>query len=140
MASPCKMVSMTAQGLYAGNQRITGVADGIEATDAVNYSQLSALDSRLNSNMSDLGYRIDEVEDDANAGISAAMAMSALPQAYIAGKSLIGGGVSTYNGESAVAIGFSKLSNDGRWVIKVNGTADTQGNVGGAVGAGFHFD
>ncbi|WP_201588461.1 ESPR-type extended signal peptide-containing protein [Psychrobacter sp. Pi2-51] len=132
--------SMTAQGLYAGNQRITGVADGIEATDAVNYSQLSALDSRLNSNMSDLGYRIDEVEDDANAGISAAMAMSALPQAYIAGKSLIGGGVSTYNGESAVAIGFSKLSNDGRWVIKVNGTADTQGNVGGAVGAGFHFD
>ncbi|WP_352309961.1 YadA-like family protein [Psychrobacter sp. W2-37-MNA-CIBAN-0211] len=132
--------SMTAQGINAGSQRITGVADGIEATDAVNYSQLSALDSRLNSNMNDLGYRIDEVEDDANAGISAAMAMSALPQAYIAGKSLIGGGVSTYNGESAVAIGFSKLSNDGRWVIKVNGTADTQGNVGGAVGAGFHFD
>nr|WP_114701096.1 YadA-like family protein [Psychrobacter proteolyticus] len=132
--------SMTSQGLYAGNQRITGVADGVEATDAVNYSQLSALDSRLNSNMSDLGYKIDEVEDDANAGISAAMAMSAMPQAYIAGKSLIGGGVGTYNGESAVAIGFSKLSNDGRWVIKVNGTADTQGNVGGAVGAGFHFD
>ena len=132
--------SMTAQGLYAGNQRLTGVADGIEPKDAVNYSQLSALDSRLNNNMNDLGYRIDEVEDDANAGISAAMAMSALPQAFISGKSLIGGGVSTYNGESAVAIGFSKLSNDGRWVIKVNGTADTQGNVGGAVGAGFHFD
>ena len=132
--------SMTAQGINAGSQRITGVADGIEATDAVNYSQLSALDSRLNNNMSDLGYKINEVEDDANAGISAAMAMSALPQAYISGKSLIGGGVSTYNGESAVAVGFSKLSNDGRWVIKVNGTADTQGNVGGAVGAGFHFD
>ncbi|MGP4863938.1 YadA-like family protein, partial [Psychrobacter sp. T6-5] len=132
--------SMTAQGLYAGNQRLTGVADGIEPKDAVNYSQLSALDSRLNNNMNDLGYRIDEVEDDANAGISAAMAMSALPQAFISGKSLIGGGVSTYNGESAVAIGFSKLSNDGRWVIKVNGTADTQGNVGGAIGAGFHFD
>ncbi|GAA0803622.1 ESPR-type extended signal peptide-containing protein [Psychrobacter piscatorii] len=132
--------SMTAQGLYAGNQRMTGVAEGVEATDAVNYSQLSALDSRLNNNMNDLGYRIDEVEDDANAGISAAMAMSALPQAFISGKSLIGGGVSTYNGESAVAIGFSKLSNDGRWVIKVNGTADTQGNVGGAIGAGFHFD
>ncbi|GAF52339.1 hypothetical protein JCM18900_1851 [Psychrobacter sp. JCM 18900] len=132
--------SMTSQGLFAGNQRMVGVADGVEATDAVNYSQLSALDSRLNNNMSDLGYKIDEVEDDANAGISAAMAMSAMPQAYIAGKSLIGGGVGTYNGESAVAIGFSKLSNDGRWVIKVNGSADTQGNVGGAVGAGFHFD
>nr|WP_317199379.1 YadA-like family protein [uncultured Psychrobacter sp.] len=132
--------SMTGQGLNAGDQRLTGVADGVEATDAVNYSQLSALDSRLNSNMNDLGYKIDEVEDDANAGISAAMAMSSLPQAYIIGKSMVGGGIATYNGESAVAIGVSKLSNDGRWVIKVNGTADTQGNVGGAVGAGFHFD
>ncbi|WP_201551642.1 YadA-like family protein [Psychrobacter fjordensis] len=132
--------SMTAQGLYAGNQRITGVADGVEATDAVNYSQLSALDSRLNNNMSDLGYKIGEVEENANAGISAAMAMSSLPQAYIAGKSMISGGVGTYNGESAVAVGFSKLSNDGRWVMKINGTADTQGNAGGAIGAGFHFD
>ncbi|WP_435980518.1 YadA-like family protein [Psychrobacter sp. DM4] len=132
--------SMTGQGINAGDQRITGVADGIEATDAVNYGQLSALDNRLNSNMSDLGYKIDEVEDDANAGISAAMAMSSLPQAYIIGKSMVGGGIATYNGESAVAIGVSKLSGDGRWVIKVNGTADTQGNVGGAVGAGFHFD
>ena len=90
--------------------------------------------------MSDLGYKIGEVEDDANAGISAAMAMSSLPQAYISGKSLISGGVGTYNGESAVAIGFSKLSNDGRWVMKINGTADTQGNAGGSIGAGFHFD
>ncbi|MBF0659020.1 YadA-like family protein [Psychrobacter sp. NG25] len=132
--------SMTALGLYAGNQRITGVADGVEATDAVNYSQLSELDSRLNNNMSDLGYKIGEVEENANAGISAAMAMSSLPQAYIAGKSMISGGVGTYNGESAVAVGFSKLSNDGRWVMKINGTADTQGNAGGAIGAGFHFD
>lgn len=132
--------SMTADGLYAGGKSITGVADGVEATDAVNLGQLSALDSRLNNSMSDLGYKIGEVEDDANAGISAAMAMSSLPQAYISGKSLISGGVGTYNGESAVAIGFSKLSNDGRWVMKINGTADTQGNAGGSIGAGFHFD
>jgi autotransporter adhesin len=67
------------------------------------------------------------------------MAMSSLPQAYIAGKSMVGGGVASYNGESAVAIGVSKVSDNGRWVIKVNGTADTQGNAGGAIGAGFHF-
>ena len=132
--------SMTASGINAGDSRITGVSNGTEATDAVNFGQLSALDSRLNNNMSDLGYKIGEVEDDANAGISAAMAMSSLPQAFIPGKSLIGGGIGTYNGESAVAIGFSKLSNDGRWVMKVNGTADTQGNAGGSIGAGFHFD
>lgn len=132
--------SMTASGINAAGNKVTNVADGMAPRDAVNFGQLSALDKRLDDNMNQLGYKIGEVEDEANAGISAAMAMSSLPQAFIPGKSLIGGGVGTYNGESAVAIGFSKLSNDGRWVMKVNGTADTQGNAGGSIGAGFHFN
>ena len=131
--------SITTEGINAGNKTITGVADGIEVNDAVNLGQLNALDGKLSNSVNDLGYKINEVEDDANAGISAAMAMSSLPQAYIPGKSMVGGGIATYNGQSAVAIGVSKVSDNGRWVIKVNGTADTQGNAGGAVGAGFHF-
>ncbi|WP_414559888.1 YadA family autotransporter adhesin [Psychrobacter aquimaris] len=130
---------MTTEGINAGGKTITGVADGLNPTDAVNFGQLSALDGKLSNSVNELGYKINEVEDDANAGISAAMAMSSLPQAYIPGKSMIGGGVATYNGESAVAIGLSKVSDNGRWVMKINGTADTQGNAGGAIGAGFHF-
>ncbi|MGP9637037.1 YadA-like family protein [Psychrobacter sp. AOP3-A1-26] len=132
--------SMTSAGINAAGTKITNVADGMAPRDAVNLAQLDAVGKRLGDNMNQLGYKIGEVEDDANAGISAAMAMSSLPQAYIAGKSLIGGGIGTYNGESAVAIGFSKLFDDGRWIMKLNGTADTQGNVGASVGAGFHFD
>ena len=132
--------SMTASGIDAASNKITNVADGMAPRDAVNFGQLDAVSRQLGDNMNQLGYKINEVEDDANAGISAAMAMSALPQAYLPGKSMIGGGVGTYNGESAVAIGFSKLSNDGRWVMKINGTADTQGNAGASIGAGFHFD
>ena len=131
--------SMTVDGIYAGDKTITGVADGIEVKDAVNFGQLNALDKRLGNSINELGYKINEVEDDANAGISAAMAMSSLPQAYIPGKSMVGGGIATYNGQSAVAVGVSKVSDNGRWVIKANGTADTQGNAGGAIGAGFHF-
>jgi len=132
--------SMTANGIDAASNKITNVADGMAPRDAVNFGQLDAVSRRLGDSMNELGYKIGEVEDDANAGISAAMAMSSLPQAYIIGKSMIGGGIGTYNGESAVAIGFSKLSNDGRWVMKLNGTADTQGNAGASIGAGFHFD
>ena len=131
--------SMTIDGIYAGNKTITGVADGIEVNDAVNLGQLDALDQKISNSVNELGYKINDVEDGANAGVSAAMAMSSLPQAYIPGKSMVGGGIATYNGQSAVAIGVSKVSDNGRWVIKVNGTADTQGNAGGAVGAGFHF-
>ena len=132
--------SMTASGIDAASNKITNVADGMAPRDAVNFGQLDAVSRQLGDNMNQLGYKINEVEDDANAGISAAMAMSSLPQAYLPGKSMIGGGIGTYNGESAVAIGFSKLSNDGRWVMKINGTADTQGNAGASIGAGFHFD
>jgi len=132
--------SMTAAGINAAGTKVTNVADGMAPRDAVNYGQLEAVTRGLGGSINELGYKIGEVEDDANAGISAAMAMSSLPQAYIIGKPMIGGGIATFNGESAVAIGFSKMSKDGRWGMKLNGTADTQGNVGGAIGAGFHFD
>lgn len=132
--------SMTTAGINAAGTKVTNVADGMAPRDAVNYGQFEAVTRGLGGSINELGYKIGEVEDDANAGISAAMAMSSLPQAYIIGKPMIGGGIATFNGESAVAIGFSKMSNDGRWVMKLNGTADTQGNVGGAIGAGFHFD
>lgn len=131
--------SMTVDGIYAGNKVIAGVADGVVNTDGVNLGQLNAFGNRIEDNINSLGYKIGDVEDNANAGISAAMAMSSLPQAYIPGKSMVGGGIATYNGESAVAVGMSRVSDNGRWVMKINGSADTQGNAGGAIGAGFHF-
>ena len=121
------------------SRRITNLAAGAAPTDAVNVSQLAALDTKVNNTINQLGYKLGDVEDNANAGTSAAMATAALPQAYLPGKSMIAGGMGTYNGQSAAAIGISKLSDNGRWVIKVNGTADSQGNFGGAVGAGFHW-
>ena len=67
------------------------------------------------------------------------MAMASMPQAYIPGRSMVTGGIATHNGQGAVAVGLSKLSDNGQWVFKINGSADTQGHVGAAVGAGFHF-
>lgn len=121
-------MSLTKNGLDNGGNRITNVAPGVNPTDAVNVSQLKGLADQVTN-----------VAGDANAGVSSAMAMAALPQAYLPGKSMLTGGVASYNGEGAVAVGFSKLSDNGRWVMKMSGSADTQGNVGGAVGAGFHF-
>lgn len=134
--------SITVDGINAGGKVVTGVADGTIADgsrEAINGGQLNAFGNTINNTINNLGYRIDDVADEANAGVSAAMAMSSIPQSFLPGKSMVGGGVSTFNGESAVAVGVSKVSDNGRWVIKVNGSADTQGNAGGSVGAGFHF-
>ena len=127
-----KTVSVTDKGLNNGGNRITNVGPGVDGTDAVNMNQLKDFGYNL-------GNKIDKVGDEANAGVSSAMAMAALPQAYIPGKSMVTGGMATYNGQGAVAVGISKLSDNGRWVLKISGSADTEGNAGGAVGAGFHF-
>ena len=143
------VVGVVSVGAEGQTRQIQNVAAGVvsaNSTDAINGSQLydthQAIGQLANQTVSlgnQLNHRINDVADDANAGVSSAMAMAALPQAYIPGKSMLTGGIASYNGEGAVAVGLSKLSDNGRWVLKVSGTADTQGNAGGAVGAGFHF-
>ncbi|MDO4896494.1 MAG: YadA-like family protein, partial [Moraxella sp.] len=143
------VVGVVSVGTDTQTRQIQNVAAGVvsaTSTDAINGSQLyhtnEAITNLANNTINmgnQLNAKIDEVKDDANAGVSSAMAMAALPQAYIPGKSMLTGGMATYNGEGAVAVGLSKLSDNGRWVLKISGSADTQGNAGGAIGAGFHF-
>ncbi len=134
-----KRLSMRVNDINDSNKVMTDNYDGVVSTDTASGGQLNTLRNNLGSTINKLGYKIDNAEDNANAGISAAMAMSSIPQAFLPGRSLLGGGITTYNGENAVAIGLSTVSNSGQWVIKVNGTADSQGNAGGAIGAGFHL-
>ncbi|WP_415733642.1 YadA-like family protein, partial [Psychrobacter arenosus] len=140
-----KAPSVTVQGINAGNQQITNVAEGKiteGSNDAVNGGQLYNTNqaiTKVANSVDDLGYKLDGVQEEANAGISSAMAMASMPQAFLPGKSMISGGIATYNGEGAVAVGMSKLSDNGRWVIKINGSADTKGNAGAAAGVGMHW-
>ena len=135
-------VGAVSVGASGAERRIQNVAAGevsATSTDAVNGSQLYKATQGLANATNELGHRIHQNENKANAGISSAMAMASMPQAYIPGRSMVTGGIATYNGQGAVAVGLSKLSDNGQWVFKINGSADTQGNAGAAVGAGFHF-
>ena len=135
-------VGAVSVGASGAERRIQNVAAGevsATSTDAVNGSQLYKATQGLANATNELGHRIHQNENKANAGISSAMAMASMPQAYIPGRSMVTGGIATYNGQGAVAVGLSKLSDNGQWVFKINGSADTQGNAGAAVGAGFHW-
>ncbi|WP_064622938.1 YadA-like family protein [Moraxella catarrhalis] len=135
-------VGAVSVGASGAERRIQNVAAGevsATSTDAVNGSQLYKATQGIANATNELGHRIHQNENKANAGISSAMAMASMPQAYIPGRSMVTGGIATYNGQGAVAVGLSKLSDNGQWVFKINGSADTQGNAGAAVGAGFHF-
>ena len=52
---------------------------------------------------------------------------------------MIGVGAGTYGGESAVSVGVSRLSDNGRWVIQGKVTGDSQSNFGAGIGAGWHW-
>ncbi len=118
--------------MSASTGQIKGLKAGTEPNDAVNVAQLQ----NLAVNFDD---KLNQVSDDANAGTASAMAMAGLPQAFIEGKSMAVGATSYYNGQGAVAVGLSKISDNGRWVIKTGVSADTGGEVGGTFGAGVHF-
>ncbi|MCG6833189.1 YadA-like family protein [Moraxella catarrhalis] len=135
-------VGAVSVGASGAERRIQNVAAGevsATSTDAINGSQLYKATQGIANATNELDHRIHQNENKANAGISSAMAMASMPQAYIPGRSMVTGGIATHNGQGAVAVGLSKLSDNGQWVFKINGSADTQGHVGAAVGAGFHF-
>jgi trimeric autotransporter adhesin len=119
------------------------VAPGVAPTDAVDVQQLNnAITSANNytdSAVNVLGNTVEANRKIASAGTAGAMAMAGMPQANIPGKSMVAAGVATYDGQSAIAVGISSVSDNGRWVVKFNGSAGTSGKVGVSAGAGFHW-
>lgn len=130
------------------------VAAGTRSTDAVNLGQMQSslasamADNRaytdmrfgeLQSGIAQLDFDLREARQDAFAGTASAMAVSGIPQTIIPGRSMVGGGVAHYRGETAFALGMSTTFNDGRTVVKAGATMDTRGNGGVSAGAGFSF-
>ncbi|WP_240349144.1 YadA-like family protein [Halomonas binhaiensis] len=119
--------------------RLRNVAPGVDATDAANVGQLQEMGNQFNHAISGVYDKIDEVEEGAYAGVASALAAASTPQATMPGKSMVSAGGGYYNGESAVAVGVSRLSDNGRWVVKANATGDSQSNFGAGVGVGWHW-
>ncbi|WP_159991227.1 YadA-like family protein [Pelistega ratti] len=124
--------SITSSGISGGGQRITNVAPGVNGTDAVNVNQ-------LNQRTGDIYNRIDRNNKDLRAGIAGANAAVGLPQAFLPGKSMLAASAGTYKNEGAVAVGFSRISDNGKIIIKAQGNANTRGDVGASAGIGYQW-
>lgn len=137
-----------------GSGRITGVSAGTSATDAVNLSQLqSGLSSTLASSsaytdsqfailddrISDISFDLSDTRRDAFAGTASALAVAGIPQTIEPGKTMIGGAVGHYRGQTAFAIGVSSTFAGGNGVFKAGGTVDQHGKGGFNAGAGISF-
>ena len=103
--------------------RISNVAPGIKDGDAVNVSQLKGVTK-------DLEDKIDGVAAGSNAAAS-------LPQVYLPGKSMVAASVGTYGSQGALAVGYSSISDNGKWLIKGQVNVNTKAKTGGGVGVGY---
>ncbi len=138
-------VTINESGLQAGNikvdattNKISGIAKGevsATSTDAVNGSQLYATNQRIDQ----IGDTINKVNRKLRAGIAGANAAAGLPQAYIPGKSMVAAAVGTYKGENAIAVGMSRISDNGKVIIKLTGNTNSRGDFGGSIGAGYQW-
>ena len=115
--------------------KITGVAPGeISATskDAVNGSQLYAMGNKLQGQINKLGNRM-------NAGMATSAAMANLLQPHKPGQSVATAGVGQHKNQSAVAVGYSRISDNGKYGIRFSMGANTQGEVTGGAAVGYFW-
>ena len=130
-------------GDKAGNPvRVTNVANGVKDGDAVNVRQLNDAKANINQNTQAIGKlndKIDQVEKRGRKGTAIAGAIGMLPQPHISGKSMVGVATTNYRGEQAVAVGYSRLSDNGKHIIKLSGSSNVSGKKDAMVGAAYGF-
>ncbi|EFY9946146.1 adhesin [Shigella boydii] len=136
-------INITLGGGNGSTTRISNVSAGVNNNDAVNYAQLkqSVQETKqyTDQRMVEMDNKLSKTESKLSGGIASAMAMTGLPQAYTPGASMASIGGGTYNGESAVALGVSMVSANGRWVYKLQGSTNSQGEYSAALGAGIQW-
>ena len=136
-ATPAQPAELSVNGA-----KITNVAPGqISATskDAINGSQLHAVAAGIGHKLGDLDNKINKVGKRGDAGTASALAAANIPQAYTPGKSLVGIAAGSYQGQNGLAVGMSRISDNGKIIIRLSGTANSQGKTGVAAGVGYQW-
>lgn len=141
-----KTVSITENGLDNGENKVVNVAAGeISATskEAVNGQQLYETNQSVAQNtrsINQLNNRMDEVDHRGRRGVAIAGAMGLLPQPHTSGRSSISTATTHYRGEQALAVGYSRLADNGKHIVKFSGASNMSGKKDVMVGAAYGYE
>ncbi len=141
-----KTVSITENGLDNGGNKVVNVAAGeISATskEAVNGQQLYETNQSVAQNtrsINQLNNRMDEVDRRGRRGAAIAGAMGLLPQPHTSGRSSISTATTYYRGEQALAVGYSRLTDNGKHIVKFSGASNMSGKKDVMVGAAYGYE
>ncbi|SUB34601.1 autotransporter adhesin [[Pasteurella] mairii] len=91
----------------------------------------------VDSQNNELRTQLSNTNREMRAGIAGALAAASLPSSAIPGKSMLAASAGAFKGHSAIALGYSKMSDNGKISIRLQGTSNSAGDLGGAVGVGY---
>ena len=103
---------------------------GRVATEA----QLSAVRNEVTAGTKDIDNKLRGFKRGADAGTASAMAMAGIPQVINPGENAIGASISAYKNQTAVAVGYTRASKNGRAVLKISGSVNSNSELGFSLG------
>lgn len=137
-----KTLGSKGEAVYTVDANVDHLATKAEVVNQVSKvnARIDGVDAKVNANTKAI-HRLDrDVRKNrkrADAGTASVAAMANIPQVYLSGKSGIGVGVGYKHGQSALAVGYSRASDNGHHIIKLSAGIDTQKDV--TVGAGYMY-
>ncbi|WP_279715953.1 YadA family autotransporter adhesin, partial [Chelonobacter oris] len=132
-------------GSEGNTRQIQNVAAGVvsaTSTDAINGSQLYDTHRAIDNvavGVNQLSNRVNQVDRKARAGTASAMAAAGLPQAYLPGRSMVAVAGGTHRGENAIALGVSRISDNGKVVVKLTGATNSGKDTSASIGVGYQW-
>ncbi|MDG6882252.1 YadA-like C-terminal region [Phocoenobacter uteri] len=130
--TPSGIVSV---GSVGKERRVQNVAAGkisAGSTDAINGSQLHQVITQLNQDNKEALKR-------AISGTAISSAIANLPQEYLPGRSMAAVGTAHYRGTTALAVGMSTISDNGKWILKGSVSSDFNQDTVFGGGAGYSW-
>ena len=137
-----KTTGANGEAVYTVDANVDHLATKAEVNKhigAIN-NRIDGVDAKVNANtkaIRNLDRDVRKNRKRADAGTASVAAMANIPQVYLPGKSGVGVGVGYKHGQSAIAVGYSRTSDNAHHIIKLSVGADSQKDV--TVGAGYMY-
>lgn len=109
------------------------------STDAINGSQLYSVANGVGNRINNLQGQVNKLGNRLNAGMATSAAMANLLQPHKPGQSVATAGIGQHKDQAAVAVGYSRISDNGKYGIRFSMGANTQGEVTSGAAVGYFW-
>ncbi|EHO48779.1 ESPR-type extended signal peptide-containing protein [Haemophilus sp. oral taxon 851] len=121
------------------DQRINNINTNINNAVGDQVRNINKRIDGVENRVNHLDNKINNVDKRASRGIATAGAMGMLPQPHISGRSMVSAATTSYRGQQSLAVGYSRLSDNGKHIIKFSGASNLSGKKDAMVGAAYGY-